>query len=1412
MSHYGSGPGADSSGSGGPHGPNSGPPSDNRNYYSSRYNNSSKNPDSSSYNGRRSDQLSSRDSRDYYGGYLRPSGGYRGRGRAPGGAIYSSSASAASSATPSMSSSSSYRKRPYDKYDTYSSKYRKPKDLMYKDSGSHYLGKYDKYEPPDNDRSYDSRHSLEKPDLVFPRKERSSDSYSSSFNDDRRNNDKSDKPYDHRGYKDDKRNFVANKSYSDDRRRPKSSSIPSLDERRRTNADVDREKSLSSHSSRPSSKQPSPAPQGHRGPQVDDERAVGSNKKDSDPEGELKLGKTLRNDSFSAEPIIREASLSDSAENKAQKEGNSSAVVELKKEPQQKTSFAAYLTNRNQANKEQQESSRKAEVAIEKKGLVEKNDPVEKEENVAKEDLAGKKDSTEKKDIVERIEPLQKADSSGAKDGAQEAEPTEKSEVASRDTAQENANKFEPSQDSLPVDKGAPATEPQEKHISGVSETANANPSKEDRKGPPTTERTTAGNGPEQNTQDPASEEKTPIFAVPKAPESSSNSHNDITPLSPITGNEIADSSVLSPIGDKVSMNESFIKDLQGDKKEPGLDSILDDEKLKDEDLSEAETVILNSPPRMTQGHKLARRKDRHELKRKLKQRKVIFTSDEEEEEEEVEDQDASRRESEEEGEEADSDDDKRLSRTQSNASNSGRPKKSNAPYKVKRDSTGRTLLQRACIKGDVSEVELFLERGADANESDFGGFTCLHEAALAGHTEVVQCLLDHGADVNRQAQEAGYCETPLMDAAENKHVDTVKMLLRHGADPQIYNSDGYNALTKIYHLHGGDDGYDEIIKLLDKAIESQGGSSGRTVAPLLPDKVIEDPNEEYFTDLLKKKNITSTIYRYVAQGLKERAAEDFLAHNFTLQSKPDILILAARNGHMELVDILLGLNPGNFDMNQMNKVGTTALLAAVGRGNLDVIKFLLSKGADPSKRREADGLNSLEVAKYSAHYDPREVDTLMQAILGDLKKEKPLKSEVEKATGKKDEAIKTTEKPNKASTKSSDKEHEKSLKAEKDHDVDDKYNDSMEIDSEDDIRPPKGMKRKTSSVSIEGVPSKKKAKPRGSEFSTPEPPSDFKRMKSSEPTGSPQSAHERQKPHSPSPAPAPLTQAQIEQKQRAAEEARIWQEKVAAKKRARKESFLKNEKDKERKRKEEEIKKIEEQKQLEIMQHEEKVKAAKAVEELQKRLEEEKALLVQKLTYQSYPVGIRNARFGQKLTLSETLRYTPLYVFEVDHEEYVTDVQLALLTGVSISSLYEKLPPSKAVVLSSEDKAKMWDVFYPMLGVDKNNPSSDLREEGRKKFGNLLIKYVKKADAIQFLESGDFADAFRVVIEEKRVVKVDLLPVSEAHRRSVVYADDEVEVLVNVSAVEKASFVPPRLRWRKDAMRAIQAAKTPLW
>lgn len=738
------------------------------------------------------------------------------------------------------------------------------------------------------------------------------------------------------------------------------------------------------------------------------------------------------------------------------------------------------------------------------------------------------------------------------------------------------------------------------------------------------------------------------------------------------------------------------------------------------------------------------------------------------------------------------------LSRTES--TQSSKPSKS---YKIKRDSTGRSLLQRACKKGDLEAVKNLISRGADANESDFGGFTCLHEAALAGHTEIVKFLIENGADVNKQALEAGDSETPLMDAAENKHVETVKVLLANGADPNITNVDGFSALTKLYHLQAEEENYDEVIGLLSAAANKTLNPTGFSMSTR---KIIEDPNEGYFNDLVKKKTPLSTIYKYVAQGLKEAAAEDFILHGYSLLKKPDILILAARHGHTELVDILLGLNPGSFDINMKNKVGVSILLASVGRGNYDVVKLLLSRGANPLIKRDHDNLNALQIAKHSAQHDPREVFLIEKHLHGETELKAPTEPPSSPTPDKEAEKVKLKNEDVEMKEPEVEVPHSPSPVPKKSHsrrgseDSLNKRRRNLEDDSTKLLKKRKGAVEaavEESSLSGKGTKEveEKLLKSPSGEAKEKTPDADQKpKMNRTE---------------SQAPLHSVPTKAQEEQRLKAQEEAKIWQEKVQAKKRARREMFLQAEKEKERKRKEEEERRLEQEKLAKLRAQEEADRKAEEAERIAKDLESKRIKLEIDLIMAKYPIGLRQFVFGQALSNQERLRYCPLYVFDIANKNYVIDLQISLLLATSVSDLHKHCQESgsnEKKLLDSESKAKVWPLFFPMIGIGRNQ---SVEPDGRQKFMALQLAYIPYEDAASFVKKKD-QQLHEDVWVSKREAKVSL-----AHFPVLRDRFQEPETPQHKRDHEKhdsLGFIPPKWKLRQDVIRTIKSAQTPLW
>jgi hypothetical protein len=305
-------------------------------------------------------------------------------------------------------------------------------------------------------------------------------------------------------------------------------------------------------------------------------------------------------------------------------------------------------------------------------------------------------------------------------------------------------------------------------------------------------------------------------------------------------------------------------------------------------------------------------------------------------------------------------------------------PAKATGPRKHT-DKNGRTYLARACNNNDLSAVRArYLERPQDLNIADHALNTPLQIAALEGSVDIVQFLLEKNCDVDTRNVEK---DTPLIDAVENGHVEVVRLLLEFGANPRLGNQHG----DEPYELVRADSpDFDEIRKLITDAKENpqkrrkrsddqadggnhDGSSRAASAASLRDSPPLLGPrsppaqanrrrtgrSESTRNDLLWQANTQENLARLAGKGDVQGVASIL---NILTKADTESVIAAAKAGHEEVLQLLMAMGDLDHDPDPIRSVDlksgfNTPMLAAIGRGNPDVVQLLVNQSDfDPTR------------------------------------------------------------------------------------------------------------------------------------------------------------------------------------------------------------------------------------------------------------------------------------------------------------------------------------------------------------------------------------------------------------------------------------------------------------------------------
>jgi ankyrin repeat protein len=271
-----------------------------------------------------------------------------------------------------------------------------------------------------------------------------------------------------------------------------------------------------------------------------------------------------------------------------------------------------------------------------------------------------------------------------------------------------------------------------------------------------------------------------------------------------------------------------------------------------------------------------------------------------------------------------------------------------------------------------------------------FGGLTALLYAARDGCYDCVEALIASGADVNVPTQPEGV--TPLMIALDNDNNDIAKLLLDRGANPHVWDWYGRTALYVAVDRKGGGSSGGGLRVPID-ASHSARSSVMDVITALLAVNV--DPNPELhmrrptrggytgrFSEPLLDVGATPLLRAIMANDLDviQALLAKGASPNITAMGVTPFLVAAGVGGGQRgggpggragggggggafaLLDLLL---QHGADVNAQvtgtktysmriarspsTNEGMTALHVAAQSGRVDLVRYLLEKGANPA-------------------------------------------------------------------------------------------------------------------------------------------------------------------------------------------------------------------------------------------------------------------------------------------------------------------------------------------------------------------------------------------------------------------------------------------------------------------------------
>ncbi|WQF78470.1 Putative P-loop containing nucleoside triphosphate hydrolase, nucleoside phosphorylase superfamily [Colletotrichum destructivum] len=253
-------------------------------------------------------------------------------------------------------------------------------------------------------------------------------------------------------------------------------------------------------------------------------------------------------------------------------------------------------------------------------------------------------------------------------------------------------------------------------------------------------------------------------------------------------------------------------------------------------------------------------------------------------------------------------------------------------------DDKGESPLHPACRQKDSIIASSLIKAGADVKAIDNEGKTPLHLACRGGHTETVGNLIRQGANVHHRDKDG---RTPMFDAAACIYLNdlgTFEILLNHGAD---INERDKNRQSPLFSAAESGPAEGLSFLLSNNADVGVVDNSGQTAL--------------FALGLIGRESKARIL---VKAGLNPKYRDNLgqtALHAACFNRHPYLGYLKFL--HEEIQD--------DFGVDVRDNAGRTPLHNAAKSCNVDIIKFLLQKGASPDAT-DAEGHTAIYKALMS--------------------------------------------------------------------------------------------------------------------------------------------------------------------------------------------------------------------------------------------------------------------------------------------------------------------------------------------------------------------------------------------------------------------------------------------------------------